>query len=355
MHNLFTRHAQKTPAQTAVSDPRVSWTYQELDLLSNQLANRLRAGGIERGDIVAVYGHRSASLACALLGILKAGAAFCILDPAYPVPRLTGYLKVAKPRAWIGIEAAGEPPEELRAILESCVCGVTLPAGEARNTAGVLDGCPGEDPGLTLGAADLAYLTFTSGSTGSPKAVMGLHGSLTHFLPWMTQTYHFDSSDRFSLLSGLSYNQLQREVFTALGVGATLVMPDSDDIGSFERLRSWMGHEKVTVTHLTPAMGQLLTASQTGARTPLPALRFLWRRSPALNRRRGDAQGRPPRHHRQSLCRLGNTKGRGILHSSQLPRPRPQPRHPAPRQGHQGRAAPGAQLRQHALQCRRAR
>ena len=261
VHTLFARHARHAPDHVAVLDPRVSWTYRELDVLSNHLATRLLAGGIGRGDIVAVYGHRSASLIWALMGILKAGASFCVLDPAYPPTRLLDYLKLAQPRGWLRLEAAGEPPEELESLLRSCRCRLTLPRAEAAQDSGLLTGCSGDDPGSNVGPDDLAYLTFTSGSTGNPKGVMGQHGSLTHFLPWMTQTYRFETSDRFSLLSGLSYNQLQREVFTSLCLGATLVIPDPEDLGSFSRLYQWMTDHKISIAHLTPALGQLLRGS----------------------------------------------------------------------------------------------
>ncbi len=83
IHELFARQAEQAPDFPAVIDPDNCWSYGELDRCSNQLANYLMEG-IQPKDVVAIYAHRSAALALALLGILKAGAVFVILDPAYP-------------------------------------------------------------------------------------------------------------------------------------------------------------------------------------------------------------------------------------------------------------------------------
>src|SRR5260370_38898950 len=84
---LFSEQARRRPNQMAMLDPRESWSYQDLDSRSNQLANYLRECGIRTQDIVAIYAHRSASLVWAILGCVKAGAACAILDPAYPASR----------------------------------------------------------------------------------------------------------------------------------------------------------------------------------------------------------------------------------------------------------------------------
>jgi non-ribosomal peptide synthetase component F len=97
VHERFSAQARQWPDRVAIADPCDSWTYEELNARSNQLARYLLERGIAREDIVAIHAHRSASLAWALLGILKAGAAFLILDPAYPGARLAEYVRAAKP------------------------------------------------------------------------------------------------------------------------------------------------------------------------------------------------------------------------------------------------------------------
>ncbi len=130
---LFSEQARRLPDQIAVLDPKESWTYRDLDRRTNQLANYLIDSGIKVGDKVAIYGHRSAPLVWAVMGVLKAGAAFVILDPAYPVSRLISCLQVAQPRAWLQITAAGPVPDRLDEFVEtlSPCCRLDLPANES--------------------------------------------------------------------------------------------------------------------------------------------------------------------------------------------------------------------------------
>ena len=106
VHARFRRHAEQAPARVAVVDRERSWTYGELEERSNQLARHLRAHGIGREDRVAIHAARSAGLAWAMLGVLKAGAAFMILDPAYPPQRTLACLRGARPRGWIELAGA---------------------------------------------------------------------------------------------------------------------------------------------------------------------------------------------------------------------------------------------------------
>ena len=272
VHEFFRRQARKHPDKIAVEDWQEVWSFREMDLRSNQLARYLLASGIGRENIVAIYGHRSAALVWALMGILKAGAAFCILDPAYPAQRLKDYLDLVKPKGWIQIKAAGEPVGEMEEVLGgvSFCCRITLPGLATAKAGGFLSEYSQDDPGVKTSADDLAYVIFTSGSTGKPKGVLGRHGPLTHFLPWLKETFGFSENDRFSLLSGLTTNKLQREVFTALSLGATLCIPDPDEIGSFGRLDQWMREKEISIVHLTPAMGQLLEDT---SRQEIPSVR----------------------------------------------------------------------------------
>jgi hypothetical protein len=109
VHEIFARFAESQPNQWAVQDPREAWTYKELNERSNQLAHYLLAHEISREHIVAIYAHRSAPLVWALLGVLKAGAAFCIIDPSHPAARVNDCLSATDPKALILIGGAGEP------------------------------------------------------------------------------------------------------------------------------------------------------------------------------------------------------------------------------------------------------
>ncbi|MDP9121541.1 MAG: condensation domain-containing protein, partial [Acidobacteriota bacterium] len=145
---------------------------------------------------------------------------------------------------------------------------------------------------------DVAAIGFTSGSTGGPKGILGLHGSLSHFLPAHCREFGLGPDDRFSLLSGLAHDPLQRDIFTPLHLGATIVVPDPAEFGIAGRLAAWLCREQVTVAHLTPTLGQLLTEPPSvgvggaggsdgagGQRVRVPSLRRVFLVGESLTRR----------------------------------------------------------------------
>ena len=282
IHTLVAIQAERAPDRLAVIDADESWTYKELDERSNQLANYLVANGIKPKDVVAIYAHRSSALVLALLGILKAGAAFVILDPAYPASRLISYLRIARPRGWVQIEAAGDLHGDLQNYLEnfSLCCRVNLPIQKNPASNPLLQ-YPETDPGIAIQAHDPAYIAFTSGSTGQPKGVLCKHGPMTHFLPWQKEVFDLRETDRFSLLSGLSYSLLHRDVFTALFLGAALYIPAPEDIKSPARLVEWLQQNQIAILHLTPALGQLL---QMAPGSILPSVRRVFFAGDALTK-----------------------------------------------------------------------
>ena len=263
VHSQFSKNAIHAPNHTALAGQSECWTYQELEERTNQLAHFLLAQGLERQEVVAVYGYRSAALVWAILGILKAGGAFLILDPAYPATHQLDYLNIARPNALIQLEAAGVLPSELETWANDVLdgCRLTLPDGASSDQIEILKAYPISNPDLQIDSDDLAYIAFTSGSTGKPKGVMGRHGPLSHFIPWQREIFDLGPDDHFSMLSGLSHDPLQRDIFTALWVGASVHIPDPEKIGTPGWVNEWMHQEKITFSHFTPAMAQLLSGS----------------------------------------------------------------------------------------------
>jgi amino acid adenylation domain-containing protein len=274
IHEVCAERARITPGALAAIDSDDMWTYSELDQRSSQLANYLIANRSRHEDVVAIFGHRGCSVLVALLGVLKAGGAFLIIDPAYPPARLTAYLRIARPKAWIQMAAAGRLSEELTAYLESVnlSCRLTLPR-EKQAIADELQEYSGNAMPISIDASDLAYIAFTSGSSGEPKAVLARHGPMTHFLPWQKEAFGLDERDRFCLLSGLAYNHLHRDIFTALYLGATLYIPPPEIARDPVALTDWLRANEISVLHLTPALGHLLLSAAAG---PLPSVRRIF-------------------------------------------------------------------------------
>lgn len=150
-----------------------------------------------------------------------------IADPAYPPTRQQIYLRVAQPRALVVLARAGTlAPPVRQYIAENLQIKVEVPALQMLNDGTLIGGgvAPGEQdplqkiaslasqpPNVPLGPDSVGTLSFTSGSTGIPKGVRGRHFSLTHFFPWMSQRFEMSNKERFTMLSGIAHDPIQRD------------------------------------------------------------------------------------------------------------------------------------------------
>ena len=274
VHARFVEQAVRAPQRLAVIAGTSQWSYGRLESTSAGLAAWLLRQGVGAGDTVAVYAQRSPSFVAALLGVLRAGAAFCILDPAYPALRLIQFLRAARPKAWLQIETASDLPDALETAVQEIAGSRRLIISETDDAISGLDLAATAD----VDPESPAYLTFTSGTTGDPKCILGTHRPLSHFIDWHLREFDLKATDRFSMLSGLAHDPLLRDIFTPLWMGATLCIPSLSDILLPGGLLSWMKQQKITVAHLTPAMGGLLTQPSGGQtdEQSLPALRYVF-------------------------------------------------------------------------------
>ncbi|HEV7236439.1 MAG TPA: condensation domain-containing protein, partial [Ktedonobacteraceae bacterium] len=115
--SLFAEQAQAAPEHPALVDADGVWSYCDLNEHSNRLANHLLAQGIGPQAVVAIYARRAASLAWAVLGVLKTGATYMILDPSYPAARLSEYLRLGRASGFLQLAGTGELPSEVEAAL----------------------------------------------------------------------------------------------------------------------------------------------------------------------------------------------------------------------------------------------
>ena len=285
IHEIFAKNAAKHPDRTCVVETASSETarrefnYRQINESSNSLAHYLVDNGVQRGEVVMVYAHRGVDLVVAVMGVLKAGATFSVIDPAYPADRQVVYLDVARPRALVVIDKAtrdaGPLDKSVRAwVKENLQLRTEVPALKLQDDGSLLGGSVGgskdclsasvckkaELPGVVIGPDSTPTLSFTSGSEGKPKGVKGRHFSLAYYFPWMRQRFGLSENDRFSMLSGIAHDPIQRDIFTPLFLGASLIVPPAEYI-TFDRLATWASENAITVTHLTPAMGQILLGS----------------------------------------------------------------------------------------------
>ncbi len=273
---IVTDRAQQSPDTVALVDNQNRWTYSELETRSNKLSHYLIDSGIREQDLVAVFANREASLVLAILGILKAGAAFMILDPAYPPNRLLNQLAQSQPKSFLHLEGSGSLPTELEMFCKKHpqISYLQLSNSPHSSLNDPLKRYSSKHPGVQISPESLAYVAFTSGSTGAPKGILGSHRPLAHFFTWHIETFGFTPIDRFSMLSGLAHDPILRDIFTPLCLGATLYIPAQNALLAPDKLFNWLRDNEISVIHLTPSLSQIITARPSSDSQTLPKLRY---------------------------------------------------------------------------------
>ncbi|MEW2165297.1 amino acid adenylation domain-containing protein [Streptomyces sp. NPDC007084] len=174
-HELFERRAHAHPDTVAAVQDDRRWTYRELNSRANRIAHALLDAGLRREDVVAVVTERSLEWMAGVLGVLKAGGAYLPVEPHFPPDRVTAMLRRAD--CTLLLTESGSTAALDRAAQR--LPGIRTLSIDRIRAAGGDDG----DPGIPVGAGDLAYVFFTSGSTGEPKGAMCEHaGLLNHLL-----------------------------------------------------------------------------------------------------------------------------------------------------------------------------
>ncbi|MGW4637723.1 MFS transporter [Sphaerisporangium sp. NPDC004334] len=243
LHGPIAARAASTPDAVAVRFEGRSLSYRELDAAATRVAHTLRGLGVGVGSVVAVCAERSLELLPALLGVLKAGAAYLPVDPDYPADRVSFMLTDAAPAV----------------LLTQRRIRPTLPATTAR----VLDLDDVLDPDAWTGASgplpearpgDVAYVIYTSGSTGRPKGVPNTHGGIANRLDWMQERFGLDAGDVVAQKTPLSFDVSVWELFWPLRQGARMVLATPGGHKDPAYLRKLIVTEGVTTAHFVPSM-----------------------------------------------------------------------------------------------------
>ncbi|SEM95930.1 amino acid adenylation domain-containing protein, partial [Nonomuraea pusilla] len=213
--------------------------YAGLDAWADAIAARLHDHGIEDGSVVGVLVERDLHLLPALLGVLRAGAAFLPLDPGYPVERLRRYAEISQCDLILTdarTHALGESLGPVLRVPEADGSAAALPAG--------------------VGVRDLAYILFTSGSTGDPKGVEVEHGALANFLTGIGERLGVSAGDRVLAHTTVAFDISLLELFLPLTAGGTVVLASRGAAHQPGRLAELTG--EVTIAQATPSMWRLL-------------------------------------------------------------------------------------------------
>ncbi|WP_373536478.1 amino acid adenylation domain-containing protein [Microcoleus sp.] len=215
VHQLFEAQVERSPDAIAAIFPhnsRQQLTYRELNSRSNQLAHYLQQLGVGPDVLVAICMERSLEIAIAVLGILKTGAAYVPIDPAYPKERLTFMLADTKTPVILTQShlVSGLPEHQARTVC--------LDANwqEIANYST-------ENPASTVSPDNLTYTIYTSGSTGKPKGVLLPHRALVNLIAWQLQNSTLEDAAKTLQFASLSFDVSFQEMFCTWCAGGTLV------------------------------------------------------------------------------------------------------------------------------------
>ena len=262
---LFAMRADTMPDAVALICHDVALTYDALNRRANQVAHCLHARGIGPGALVGLCMERSLTMVIGLLGILKAGAAYLPLDPTYPAERLAFMLNDAQPAV----------------VLTQPHLAATLPVPPTsllclETQWSMIAPYPDTNPVSAVRPDDAAYVLYTSGSTGQPKGVIGLHRATINALAWMWHTYPHRATEVCCHKTPISFGDSLQELFGPLLHGTPLVLIPDDVLTDVPRWLDTLARHRVSRMILVPSLLRTLleTCSDLHRRVPHLTLWF---------------------------------------------------------------------------------
>ncbi len=282
LHAFLDGSAERYPDSTAVENPcGGEITYRDLAVLSDRVRDWLVHRGVGRGDRVGVYLAKSIDAVAAIFGTLKAGAAYIPVDPNAPASRNAYILADCSVKALIVEDRFAE-------ALRGEPGGSSWPyallqfngAGNGVGLAAALDQAHHDGPAKEASTVlsdpdDLAYILYTSGSTGQPKGVMLSHRNAVSFVDWCSRTFEPSLKDRFSSHAPFHFDLSILDIYVPLKHGATLVLIGSEAGKDPARLASLIVDRRLTVWYSTPSILSLLVQYGNLPGRDLSALRMV--------------------------------------------------------------------------------
>ncbi|MDI1475044.1 non-ribosomal peptide synthetase [Polyangium sp. y55x31] len=248
--SLFSEWVERTPDNVALVRGAEAWTYRDLAQKAATISNALVELGVRQSDIVAIRGGKSFGLVASMLGVLDAGGAFLLLDPGLPRSRLAAMLEASGAKYAISLTAEDD---EVRGLSSNIIREIRVDPRhglDGHSTTQVALGTRAIQPNAA------AYVFFTSGTTGVPKGVLGVHKSLSHFLQWERKLLGVGRGDRVAQLIALSFDAVLRDIFLPLTSGGSLSLHTDDGLMDGRRFAEWLERDRITLIHTVPSVAE---------------------------------------------------------------------------------------------------
>ncbi|AKD55177.1 non-ribosomal peptide synthetase [Spirosoma radiotolerans] len=255
LHQLLAQTAAQYPDKIALISNGRSLTFRELDETANQVAHAIQQAGVGLKDVIGVVMDRSPELIITLLAILKAGAAYVPIDPDYPHDRIAFMLTDSSANLLLTSKkylGAGSTYQlDGQSTVQTKVLAIETVLGE-------LDRYAKEAPTTVVTGDDLAYILYTSGSTGQPKGVLIEHHNLVNLLYSMITMPGITKDDALLAVTTISFDIAGLELFLPQLVGATLVLADTETTKDGWALLKAIPQHNITIIQATPATYKLM-------------------------------------------------------------------------------------------------
>ncbi len=239
LHQLFETQAMKTPDAVALLCGGCTYTYAFVNNRANQLARYLQSRGVSVETPVGLCVERSLEMVVGLLGCLKAGAAYVPIDPLYPRERQSSILNDVRPRLVLTQERCIEHlPERVAPVLSLDRDWAAVARFDNENLSSVMN------------PQNLAYVLYTSGTTGQPKGTGISHRALVNHSTAMVKQYGLCRTDRVLQFASFSFDVAAEECFPTWLAGATVVMRPNEPIPTFSDFQQFVDDHGLTVLNL---------------------------------------------------------------------------------------------------------
>ncbi len=245
IHQLFEERVKKIPDQTAVVLDGKKMTYRELNEKANQIANHLRSKGVIRDQIIALLLTSSFEMVSGIFGVLKAGGAYLPIDPDYPEERIQYILKDSSSEILLTETSLKDQIQFAGEVIDLKDSDLYFADYQEIHNINVPN--------------DLAYILYTSGSTGQPKGVMIEHRSVINLSNWYGETYQLQKNKNVLQMTNYTFDPSVEQIFGVLLNGAILYLIRKEVKLNKELFRGYINENQINIVDMVPsALKELL-------------------------------------------------------------------------------------------------